>query len=65
MFCTLVTLYVLFTDEKHDVLLDTWMLSGPKTKNMWYNKPPETFNDMLKNYRVCVKEKDESGNIVR
>ena len=25
------------------------MLSGPKTKTMWYNKPPETFNDMLKN----------------
>ena len=25
------------------------MLSGPKTKTMWYNKPPETFNDMLEN----------------
>ena len=31
------------------MLLDTWVLSGPKTKTMWYNKPPETFNDMLEN----------------
>ena len=31
------------------MLLDTRMLSGPKTTNMWYNKPPETFSDMLEN----------------
>ena len=31
------------------MLLDTWMLSGPKTENMWYNKPRETLNDMLEN----------------
>ena len=31
------------------MLLDTWMLSGPKTENMWYNKPIETFNQMLQN----------------
>ena len=45
---TLTTSHDLFPDEQHAMLLDIWMLSSPKTEEMWYDELSQSSsNDSL------------------
>ena len=60
-----MTSYELFADEDLDVFRDIWMLKGPKTNDMWYNKLSGSQGDniLLANLDLDMDVKElESGS---
>ena len=60
-----MTSYEIFADEDLDVFQDIWMLSGPKTNDMWYNKLSKSPQDgnILENLNLAIDGKElESGS---
>ena len=60
-----MTSYEIFAGEDLDVFQDIWMLSGPKTNDMWYNKlsksPPD--GNILENLKLAIDNQElESGS---
>ena len=45
LICFLITLYIPITCEDLSVFLGTWMLSHPKTNDMWYDKLSKSMMD--------------------
>ena len=60
-----MTSYEIFADEDLDVIQDIWMLSGPKTNDMWYNKLSKSPQDgnILENLNLAIDNQElESGS---
>ena len=56
----LITLHEIIIEENHEIFRDVWMLSGPKTDDMWYNKLSKSKKDdnSLENLSMAADGKE-------